>query len=65
MLLSGGANLIKNSHNLHHPEGSHLSSNILERFHRWPFVMLVAVLQELFVYHQLDCSSIIDIWDFL
>lgn len=34
-------------------------------FLRWPACMGIISLQELFIYHHLDCSSIIELWEFL
>ena len=39
--------------------------NIIDIFNKWSLTMLIIVLQELYIYHMLDCSSYIDIYEYI
>jgi hypothetical protein len=43
----------------------HNHDHIARTLHRWPFTMGLLSLQELSLYYKLDCSSIIDFWQYI
>ncbi len=40
-------------------------SKIADYIHKWPFVMAMISLQELRVHFQLDCTTLIDLWQYI
>jgi len=63
LLLSKGANINdKNKYNRTPIMEAYKNKNIeiVEVLQKWPLTMLIIVLQELVVYHLLDCESFID-----
>ena len=53
-LIANGASIPDNHRALMDPD-----------FQRWPVCTGIISLQELIIYHHLDCSSIIDLWQYL
>lgn len=41
------------------------SKDVKDILHKWPTTMLIIVFQELLVYHQLDCCSFIDLFEYI
>lgn len=41
------------------------SKDVKDILHKWPTTMLIIMFQELFVYHQLDCCSFIDFFEYI
>ena len=58
LLLSKGANIPI----MHSPIPS---KNLLDIFAKWPFSMAIIVLQEIYVYNNMDLESIIDLYQFI
>jgi hypothetical protein len=54
---SYGNNAMTYAFNYRHTE-------VVEVLQKWPLTMLIIVLQELFIYHLLDCSSFIDFYEY-
>ena len=67
LLLSNGANINqKNKYNRTPIMEAYKNNKIkvIEILKKWPLTMLIIVLQELVVYHLLDCESFIDFYQY-
>ena len=67
LLLSKGANIYqKNKYNRTPIMEAYKNNkiNVIEILKKWPLTMLIIVLQELSVYHILDCESFIDFYQY-
>jgi ankyrin repeat protein len=68
LLLSKGANINqKNKYNRRTPIMEAYKNNnieVIKILKRWPLTMIIIVLQELVVYHNLDCEFFIDFYQY-
>lgn len=67
LLLSKGANIydkIKGENTCLIQAIRYQNFNGIELLKKWPLTMFIVVLQELFVYHILDCISFIDFYEY-